>query len=190
MTNETKNLSSVTNEIPISHQMVIHSLFNRPVASHFGTLFTDKSMTQQQFAEECDLNNIVDKNFQLKDPAFITKLQLRSGQQKNEPIYGDFTSVSDYQSSVNIVNQARNQFMSLPSKVRAYFDNDPQKLLEFCNNPDNYEEGVRLGIFKSKPAEINQSITSPNLGQSEQLQQNVGNAGQQTVSAPSGETSA
>lgn len=182
MSDNIKNLSKVSNDLVFERNLTIRSLFNRPLKNE-GFTFKEPTMTQQQFAEECDLNNIVDHNFRLKDPSFITKLQLSSGAVKQEPIYGDFTEVSDYQSALDIVNNARMQFETLPSTVRDRFSNNPQKLLEFCNDPNNYDEGVKLGLFNPKPTIV--------LDNPEHLQQQPAvNAGQQTVSAPLSETSA
>lgn len=110
------------------------------------------SMTQQQYANECDLNNLVDKNMQFKDPAFLTKLQLLGAGEKVQPLYGDFSDVPTYENALNTINKATDDFMSLPAKIRARFENDPVKLLEFVNNPDNYEEGLSLGIYKARTA--------------------------------------
>lgn len=177
-----KDTSKVSSELGLKRSVIVRSLFNRPL-KNVGFTFKEPTMTQQQFAEECDLNNIVDHNFRLKDPSFLTKLQLSSGSVKQEPIYGDFTEVSDYQSALNIVNNARMQFETLPSTIRDRFSNNPQKLLEFCNDPNNYDEGVKLGLFNPKPTIV--------LDNQEHLQHQLDvNAGQQTVSAPLSETSA
>lgn len=137
-------------------------VLNRPISTRFnrrlGPVYhSDKpSMTQQQYANECDLNNLVDKNMRFKDPAFLTKLQMFGSGEKVEPIYGDFASVSDFQGAMNTINTAIDHFMSLPSKIRARFDNDPVKLLSFVNDERNYEEGLALGIYK--PRETYQDI--------------------------------
>lgn len=131
-------------------------VLNRPISTRFnrrlGPVYhSDKpSMTQQQYANECDLNNLVDKNMRFKDPAFLTKLQMFGSGEKVEPIYGDFASVPDFQNAMNTINTATEQFMSMPSKIRARFDNDPVKLLAFVNDESNYEEGLALGIYKPR----------------------------------------
>src|SRR5262245_32664589 len=84
----------------------------------------DESLTQQQFAEESDINTIVERFGLSGELPSIVSL----------PSYGDFTGISDFQSAMNAVVAAEKSFMELPAKLRARFDNDPQKLLEFVAN--------------------------------------------------------
>lgn len=65
---------------------------------------------------------------------------------KDEALYGDFSSVPDYQQAQNILIQAERQFSALSSDVRKKFDNDPAEFLRFCNNPENKEEMYELGL--------------------------------------------
>jgi len=96
----------------------------------------DSSLTQQQFKEESDINTIVDrfmKTGHLPEPASM-------------PQYVDYEGVFDFQSAMNVVRQADENFMRMDAKVRARFHNSPQEFLEFFANPDNVEEAVRLGL--------------------------------------------
>ena len=73
-----------------------------------------------------------------------------------EAMYGDFSTFEDYQTSIEVVRKAEEDFANLPSNIRAYFDNNPANMLQFLQEPEkNYEEGVRLGLFK--PREFNDS---------------------------------
>lgn len=161
----------------------INTRYNRVVP--LGMHFEKPSMTQQQFESECNLNNIVDRNMRFKDPSFVTKLQLmHSTSESREPIYGDFTGVTDYASALNAIDNARSDFMSLPSKVREYFDNDPAKLLSFIDDSNNYEKGVELGLFKKvdKQDELRNSL---DLSFSQQQVQNPAPEGVSSVSETS-----
>lgn len=96
----------------------------------------DASLTQQQFKEEADINTIVDRF-------------LRSGVMPtpvNMPQYVDYEGVFDFQSAMNVVRAADENFMRLDAKVRARFNNSPQEFLEFFANPDNTDEAIRLGL--------------------------------------------
>ena len=96
----------------------------------------DSSLTQQQFKEESDINTIVSrfmKSGVLPDPI-------------NMPQYMDYEGVFDFQSAMNTVRQADENFMRMDAKVRARFNNSPQEFLEFFGNPENAEEAVRLGL--------------------------------------------
>jgi len=100
----------------------------------------DATRTQQHFKEETDINNIL-RQFNL------------TGQLPNKtlsPRYGDFSGIGDYHSALNQVIAAEGEFMTLPAQLRARFDNDPQELIEFLNNPENKDEAVKLGLI-SKP---------------------------------------
>ena len=57
-----------------------------------------------------------------------------------KPMYGDFTGVSDYQTALHSVKAAEGAFMALPADIRKKFENNPQKYIDFCSNPDNLEE--------------------------------------------------
>jgi phage internal scaffolding protein len=101
-----------------------------------GLACDDPSLTQQQFKEESDINNIVDrfmKTGHLPDPASM-------------PQYVDYEGVFDFQSAMNVVRQADENFMRMDAKVRARFHNSPQEFLEFFADPANSDEAVRLGL--------------------------------------------
>lgn len=65
--------------------------------------------------------------------------------------YGDFTSVQDYQLSLNQVMAAQESFEALPSNIRARFQNNPGALLAFLEDPKNQEEAVKLGLINAPP---------------------------------------
>lgn len=100
----------------------------------------DPSLTQQQFAEESDINYIADKY----------GLTGELPQVLDMPKYGDFSGIFDFQSAQNAVRQAMEQFMTLPAKLRTRFDNDPQKLLAFLEDPENRDEAEFLGIVNKR----------------------------------------
>lgn len=104
----------------------------------------DKSLTQQSFAEEVDINTIV-RRFNLTG-------EVPEGYVA--PSYGDFTGITDYHSAMNAVAKAGEAFDELPAQIRARFHNDPQELLEFLGNEENRAEAVKLGIVQeqAKPA--------------------------------------
>ena len=106
------------------------------VSDETGLSCPDASLTQQQFKEEADINTIVDR-------------YLRSGvlpTPVNMPQYVDFEGVFDYQTAMNTIRAADENFMRLDARVRARFNNSPQEFLEFFANPDNTEEAIRLGL--------------------------------------------
>lgn len=80
-----------------------------------------ESLTQQQFAEEADVNTIVRRFGLMPIP----------GAMGVEGVYGDFSGITDYDSAVDAIRKAEEGFMSLPAELRAKFQNDPGLLLEF-----------------------------------------------------------
>jgi len=64
------------------------------------------------------------------------------------PVYGDFSSVPNYQEALNIVRIAQEQFNGLDASVRNRFDNDPAKFLDFATNPENVEQMAKMGLLK------------------------------------------
>jgi hypothetical protein len=98
----------------------------------------DKTLAQQQFRDEVDINTMVER----------FGLTGEMPQLLNLPETGDFTGIFNFQSAMNIVAQAQTEFMTLPAKLRARFHNDPAEILEFLQDPENREEAQRLGLVK------------------------------------------
>jgi len=98
----------------------------------------DSSMTQQSFKDECDINVIVRRN---EATGLLTHVN------RNDPIWGaDLGDAMDYKSSLDYINEANARFMALPAHVRARFQNDPARLLDFINDDKNYDEAKALGL--------------------------------------------
>lgn len=70
--------------------------------------------------------------------------------EKRPGLYGDFTEVPDYMAAQNVVAKANEQFAALPSQVREKFGNDPSRMLEFVNDPDNEPLLVKYGLAKKR----------------------------------------
>lgn len=99
---------------------------------------TGPGRTKQSFKDECDINTII-RRF------------LRTGvldfAQKHEPRYGDCTGV-EYQAAMQTVAAAKSLFNDLPAALRARFENEPAKFLEFVQDERNAEEARELGLLK------------------------------------------
>lgn len=97
--------------------------------------------TQDQFLEESDINTIVAR-FGL------------TGEIPGDfepPVSGDFVGVDDFHTAMNAVRAAEETFMQLPAALRARFNNDPQRLMEFVENGTNLEEARKLGLVRPPP---------------------------------------
>lgn len=99
--------------------------------------------TKQSFAAEVNINNIM---------ARYVKTGTLDFARKHEPRYGDVTG-ADFQTAMNTIATANSMFADMPAKVRARFENDPAKFLDFVQNPDNQEEAAELGLTVPKAPE-------------------------------------
>lgn len=116
-----------------------------------GLACKDESKTDQSFVEEADVNFIADR-------------YMRTGmapQVLDMPTPGDFTGTFDFQSSMNMILEAQQQFMTLPAKTRTRFNNDPQKLMEFINDDENYDEAVKLGFIDPDKQAAKRALQDP-----------------------------
>lgn len=98
---------------------------------------------QQQFKEECDINEIV-RRFGL------------TGQLPDvprAPVSGDFTGIVDFRTAMEAVRKAEEGFMEFPAELRARFQNDPQQMLQFLGDERNRDEALKLGLI-AKPPEV------------------------------------
>jgi phage internal scaffolding protein len=105
-----------------------------------GVACEEPSLAQQQFKDECDINNIV-RQFNI------------TGQLPDQPLspkYGDFTGISDYKTALDRVIAADEEFMNLPATIRARFENDAANLIEFLENDENRAEAEKLGLVEPK----------------------------------------
>lgn len=115
--------------------------YDREAASDdSGLMCTDPSLAQQQFREDSDINTIV-KRFNLTG-------EIPQG--VNVPRYGDFASVYDYHSAMNLVRSADSAFMQMPADVRARFGNDAGAFVDFVSDPANAAEAEKLGLTVGK----------------------------------------
>lgn len=95
----------------------------RKVAIHFEG---EVSRTKPSFADECDVNKIMDRYKRTGQlPALV----------KGDPVYGDFSEVTDYLTSLERVRVAEEAFLALPAAVRKECDNNPAVFLERVKDP-------------------------------------------------------
>lgn len=122
-----------------------------------GLACEEPTLAQQQFKDECDINNILR---QFNVTGLLPQAPL-------SPRYGDFTGITDYHSALNAVIAAEDGFMALPADLRARFQNDPEQLIEFLDQPENYDEAVKLGLVDTKMVENDKKIEAEIASQGE-----------------------
>lgn len=101
----------------------------------------DKGRTKQCFKDECDINILTARWLRGQEMPIPTGLQN----------YGDFTGVDDFLQAQIQLKAAQQAFDNLPSRIRNRFQNDPAKLIEFLEEPDNLEEARQLGLAEPAP---------------------------------------
>lgn len=100
------------------------------------------SKTQQHFKEETLMSNIVDK-YRKGLPVATNKQQAK---------FGDMSSM-DFQDMQNIIADISMQFASLPAKLRGKFQNRPENLMRWLENPANQQTAIKLGLISPPEAE-------------------------------------
>jgi phage internal scaffolding protein len=105
---------------------------------------TGESLTQEQFAEESNINNIIrsyDRN------GVIEHIN------RGNAIYGDFSNVTDFSDALDQIREAQNEFLNIPSEIREKFQNDAGQFFKFASNPENIQELRDMGLAEpERPA--------------------------------------
>lgn len=96
------------------------------------------SLTQQQFAEDADINTIV-RRFGLTGQMPETLAM---------PVSGDFSDAVDFQTAMGVIRRAEEEFMTVPPEIRARFGNDPGRLISFLDDESNRDEALKLGLLR------------------------------------------
>lgn len=123
------------------------------------TQFPDKGRTQQHFKDQCDVNNIIKKYQQTGHLNHIAKTQ---------GMYTDLPNSSTYFEAMTQVVKARDAFETLPSAVRKEFGNKPEGLLDFINDPKNYDQALKWGLIEKDTRRAPEPVVSqPKGGQPE-----------------------
>jgi len=122
----------------------VYNRFDRPKGKGIACK-EGEGRTQQQFKEECDVNNIVEMYGKTGLWSHSTKPPTAM------PMFGDFTSAPDFLEAQNRFVEANQLFAELPASLRKRFNNNPADYLEFVSKPENTEEAIRLGIATKKP---------------------------------------
>lgn len=118
-----------------------HNYDTDAVSKESGTDCGPETRTQQQFKDEVDINTIVER----------FGVTGETPPQMTFPNEQDFTEAFDFQTSMNVIVQAREAFMTLPAKTRARFQNDPQQFMEFVHNNENADEAIKMGLAIKRP---------------------------------------
>lgn len=96
------------------------------------------SMTRQEFADECDINNIMLRyESYLADPMRTVRA----------PVFYDFTSMPDsLMGAMEVFRRGEEAFFTLPASVRREFDNNPAMFVDFASDPANLPQMKTWGL--------------------------------------------
>lgn len=127
---------------------------------HCGLVFTMPSLAVQDEKEETDINYIVNKY--ADGQKGIATLDLGDSSQYAFLQFGDATLPGDYSTALELVSGVREEFYSLPAKVRAKFGHDPMNFINRLNDPATLEYLQQQGLYGSKHTfdEPQQSVSS------------------------------
>lgn len=102
------------------------------------------SLTQQEFKESCDINNILAK-FSVQAQALgVEPSQLMP---QDQGTYGDFSNLDDFQTAQNKIAFLNDQFSNLPSSVRRKFGDDLNNFISAVSDPNRIDELGELGVW-------------------------------------------
>ena len=118
-----------------ANQLPFRTMYTPNVRISFET--TGESRTQQQFGEDAKIQNIVKKYDQ---QGFFDTIN------RNPAQYGDFTHITDLHSAMDKINEAKDNFMTIPSNIREQFNNDPHEFYTFASDENNFDELIDMGL--------------------------------------------
>lgn len=103
-----------------------------------GISFPEPSLTNQSDMKDADINEIWKK---VEAGAII---------KPREPVYGDFSEVTDFHLMQIALTNAQRVFNQMPVAIRNRFNNNVQELIDFVENPANKKEAVKLGLINPR----------------------------------------
>lgn len=108
---------------------------------------SNPSLTQQEFKESCDINNILAK-FSVQAQALgVDPSQLMP---QDQGTYGDFSNLDDFQTAQNKIAFLNDQFSNLPSNVRRIFGDDLNTFIGALSDPNRIDELGELGVWNKE----------------------------------------
>jgi hypothetical protein len=103
---------------------------------NYSETHNDDGLTEQSHASSCDINLIL---------AQFMETGIMPNMKQSTPQYGDVSEI-DFQDIQNQLAHAKTLFEELPDNVKAQFDNEPFKFLQFAENPENNTALVEMGL--------------------------------------------
>ena len=109
-----------------------------------------EGITEQHHKDECDIHYIMK---QYEETGIVTHTNNVQGS------YADFLGVPDFQEAQQAIADAKSMFQMVPAKIRAAFENDPGKFVEFMTNPENIYEIEQFGLNADHLKPLDEALT-------------------------------
>ena len=110
------------------------------------TVNVDPSKTDGSYKKDCDANEVIKK---------FLKTGVIDHVKQGQGYYGDISDMPGLLEGMERINQAKDEFMQVPAKIRAMFQNDVRNFYNYVADPANQEHCVELGLIpkpKSSPS--------------------------------------
>lgn len=120
-----------------SDGIVLSSAYVDRGPDDYSTYPEGPSLTRQEFAEECDINILIDR---------YERVGVISHMNVTPPQFLDVSEVPDLLEAQRILAAAGEAFMTLPAKIRREFDNDATQFVQFAQDPANLAQMREWGL--------------------------------------------
>jgi len=114
---------------------------NLPPGSPYVEL--SRGRTRQEDLESSDINNIIKRYWKTKELPVDGR----------EYFFADVSEMPDYQTALHMIEHGKEAFSHVKPDIRARFDNDAAKFLDFTSDPANRDELVDMGLLDA-PDEV------------------------------------
>ncbi len=106
------------------------------------------AITQQHMKDDCDVNIIVKRHAETGNISHLNP---------KKPLYMDCSNITDLQGALHLVEEAEDNFATLPSAVRKACANDPVAFINMLHTEDGTTVLAEAGLeYLAKPADPNE----------------------------------
>lgn len=134
------------------------TMTNRPHGRTQKSFEKHPSLTEQEHRDSVNIQQILKRH---RVTGTVTHVARQPG------VFMNLINAPDYYEAQMAIANANSIFEEIPSDIRARFDNDPGKLLEFVQNEENREEMQEMGFNTEHLPEIapEEAVTQGNAPQ-------------------------
>lgn len=122
--------------------------FIRPTRSRVRTTHPSggNAITQQHLKDDCDINIIIKRHAETGNISHLNP---------KKPLYLDCTGVTDLQGALHLVEEAEDNFATLPAAVRKACQNDPVEFVDMLHSIDGTKILAEAGLeYLAEPDQL------------------------------------